>query len=94
MTKRIPKVGEIVLLKGEDTHRGLWRLAKIIDLPERVKNKLRTAKIRMGNQMILERPISHLCPLEISGNDEEEKDEEVTEGIVSFAVEHFYELSL
>ena len=93
-TKRIPKVGEIVLLKDEDTHRDLWRLAKITELPEGVENKIRTAKIRMGNQMILDRPISHLYPLEISGNEEEEKDEEVTEDMVSFAVEHFYEQNL
>lgn len=66
LTRRTPKRGEIVLLQDEQTPRGLWKLAKIVELPKSADNAVRSATILTVNKKLLQRPISQLYPLEIS----------------------------
>ena len=75
LSRRVPKVGEVVLLKDEDSPRGQWRLARIIELPRGAEGKIRTAKIFLSKDIILDRPINHLYPLEIGSEEKEEGEE-------------------
>ena len=87
LSRRVPRIGEIVLLKDEDSPRGHWRLARIIELPKGVEGKIRTAKIFLSKDIILDRPINHLYPLEIPCEENEEGGEmNRNETIVSCAV--------
>ena len=71
--------GDMVILKKEFTKRTFWKLAKVLDLIKGANGEVRAAKIQVssetgkGNDKILLRPLQHLVPLEISSNNEGEK---------------------
>ena len=62
-------VGDIVILKNENTKRCFWKTCKVVELIKGRDNVLRTAKIRVPTEKgttILSRPLRLLIPLEIS----------------------------
>ena len=68
-----PKVGEKVLILGEEKNRGRWKKGKVIRIVKGVDGVARgVILLRKGKQ--LERPIQCVCPLEIrSMKDEPEQ---------------------
>ena len=61
------KVGEVVLIQDDTPHIG-WRLAVIEELIEGKDGLVRAAHIRTA-QGRTNRPISKLCPLEVSSDE-------------------------
>ena len=62
------KQGDIVLVHNEAHPRGLWKIAKIERLLERVVGHVRSAEIRIpykSSNKMLGRPLNRLYPLEI-----------------------------
>ena len=57
--------GDVVLIKGDDKHRGKWNIGIVEELPEGKENEIRTVKLRWRKTYI-ERPIQFLYPLELS----------------------------
>ena len=62
---RQPQIGKIVLVKNEHIPRRAWKLAKVDELILSRDNQVRSVKLQLPNKGILDRPISHLYPLEI-----------------------------
>ena len=63
--KRDLKVDDVVMLIDPDTSRGKWPLARVTKLVTGSDGHVRVADISVG-QKIMRRPISRLCPLELS----------------------------
>ena len=60
----LPKVGEIVLIIGEEKNRAEWKKAKVLRLVKGKDNVVRgIILLHRGNQ--IERPVRSVCPLEI-----------------------------
>ena len=57
--------GDVVLIKGDDKHRGKWNIGIVEELSEGKENEIRTVKLRWRKTYI-ERPIQFLYPLELS----------------------------
>ena len=71
------QVGDIVLVKEENTKRGLWKLAKVEQLLHGKDGQVRGAKIRentKGKPVFINRPIQLLYPLELRSVNENEKE--------------------
>ena len=71
------QVGDIVLVKEENTKRGLWKLAKVEQLLQGSDGQVRGAKIRentKGKPVFINRPIQLLYPLELRSVNENEKE--------------------
>ena len=68
------KVGDVVILKDENTVRNFWKLAKVIELLEGADGIPRAALINVattnGPPKILRRSIRHLIPIEVSETNE------------------------
>ena len=62
--ERIPKIGEVVLMK-EDKPRATWDLARITDLYKSRDNRIRSIEVRKANGNIARRPPQLLVPLEM-----------------------------
>ena len=71
-SKLFPKLNEIVLLEDEFHPRNIWKMAKIVELPNNDPTKVKNVKILMPNKRIISRPINKLYPLEITENNIEE----------------------
>ncbi len=79
--KKIVDVGDLVILKSDQTSRAFWKVAKVEELIPSRDNVVKAAKIRVvsekgGNPTRLRRPIQHLIPLELhsTSKDDTEKD--------------------
>ena len=59
------KVGDVVIVRGDESNRGKWPLGVIADLFEGRDGVVRAAKLRAGKSF-LERPVQHLFPLELA----------------------------
>ncbi|KAI1712841.1 pao retrotransposon peptidase domain-containing protein [Ditylenchus destructor] len=60
-----PKVGEVVLLHDNLRPKNLWKMGRITEVFE-TPNGIRTAKVLMGKDSILTRPVNKLYSLEVS----------------------------
>ena len=80
--KRALWPGDIVVMCGDGSRRGFWRLARIDQLIEGIDEQVRGAAICVSSRgdkrpAILRHPVTHLYPLEINccvGNTEETVD--------------------
>ena len=59
------KVGDVVIVRGDESNRGKWSLGVIADLFEGRDGVVRAVKLRAGKSF-LERPVQHLFPLELA----------------------------
>ena len=66
--KRIPKIGDVVLLK-EKLPRGQWRIGRIFKLIEGRDQLVRLARVRLSSKMILTRALNMLYPIECPDQD-------------------------
>ena len=57
--------GDVVIIKGEEKNRGLWKLGIVEELITGRDGVVRGAKLRAGRSY-LERPVQHLYPMELS----------------------------
>ncbi|KAI1693325.1 hypothetical protein DdX_20728 [Ditylenchus destructor] len=60
-----PKVGEVVLLHDNLRPKNLWKMGRIAQVFE-TPNGIRTAKVFMGKDSILTRPVNKLYSLELT----------------------------
>ena len=75
----IPKLGEIVLVLGEEKNRGKWKKGKVVSHVKGRDGVVRGVTL-LHKGHIIERPLQAVCPLEIrSCIPEEAKDERVEE---------------
>ena len=78
------RIGEIVIIK-DDKPRLLWRKGKINRFLESRDGKVRGAELvvfqpKTKKTCMINRPIQHLVPLEVSDNFEEENDFQIKNG--------------
>ena len=59
------RVGDVVLIKGDSKNRGKWNIGIVLDLHIGKDGEIRAVKLRVRD-LIIERPIQHLYPLELS----------------------------
>ena len=57
-------IRDVVIIKGKEQNRNLWRLGIVIELFKRKNVTVRAAKIRCGKSE-LERAVQHLYPLDL-----------------------------
>ena len=67
------KQGDVVMIKGEEKNRGLWKIGIIERLIPGRDGVVRAVRLRAGKSH-LERPIQHLYPLELQCEVERKKD--------------------
>ena len=69
-------VGDMVILRNDNTRRMFWKLAKGEELLPSSDDVVRSARVRVngegGEPITLRRPIQHLIPLEVKANTREE----------------------
>ena len=69
-------VGDMVILRNDNTRRMFWKLAKVEELLPSSDGVVRSAKVRLngegGKPITLRRPIQHLIPLEVRATTKEE----------------------
>ena len=69
-------VGDMVILRNDNTRRTFWKLAKVEKLLPSSDGIVRSAKVMVngenGKQITLRRPIQHLIPLEVKAGTTEE----------------------
>ena len=58
-------IGDVVLIKGDDKHRGKWNIGIVEELYKGKDNVIRAVKLR-SRKTYIERPIQSLYPLELS----------------------------
>ena len=58
-------IGDVVLIKGDDKHRGKWNIGIVEELFEGKDNVIRAVKLR-SRKTHIERPVQFLYPLELS----------------------------
>uniref|UniRef100_A0A1I7XIY5 DUF5641 domain-containing protein n=1 Tax=Heterorhabditis bacteriophora TaxID=37862 RepID=A0A1I7XIY5_HETBA len=63
--RKIPEIGEIVIIQHDLLPRGSWQLGRIVEVIESADNLIRSAKVITKKGKITHRPISKLIPLEI-----------------------------
>lgn len=75
------KVGQMVIVRDENTAPGRWPLGSIAEVHKGKDGKVRVATVKVAKQKgLLKRPIHKLCPLEIFANGgEKEADIEVSQ---------------
>ena len=73
---RIPRVGEVVIIKEEGLPRGRWKLAKIKNLiKSELDGLIRAVNLVMANGKTIKRPVRFIYPMEGNiCNDESEYD--------------------
>ncbi|EYC15188.1 hypothetical protein Y032_0037g3370 [Ancylostoma ceylanicum] len=74
-TTSTPRIGEIVIIEQDLIPRGNWVYGKILSLIPSADGLIRSAKILMPNQKVLQRPLNKIFPLEISSGPETENEE-------------------
>ena len=65
----VPKAGDVVIVRGDEKNRGKWKLAIITSLFPGTDGIIRAVELRTKNVM-LQRPVQLLYPLELSCDDE------------------------
>ena len=69
-------VGDMVILRNDNTRRMFWKLAKVGELLPSSDGVVRSAKVKVngegGKPITLRRPIQHLIPLEVRATTKEE----------------------
>lgn len=68
LTKREPRLKEVVLIMDKEQPRGTWKLGIIEDIKAGMREKIRKATVRMANNRKSVRPINALIPLEVTGH--------------------------
>ena len=68
-TGRIPKIGEVVLLKGDTKDKAKWKLGRVVRNVTGNDGVVRGLKLKLGNGYIVERPLQLVCDLELGGED-------------------------
>ena len=58
-------IGDVVLIKGDEKHRGKWNIGIVEELYEGKDNVIRAVKLR-SRKTHIERPVQFLYPLELS----------------------------
>ena len=66
-TKFRPKAGDTVIVNTENKNPGRWLLAIVDELYPGKDGIIRVVQVKTASR-ILERPVQHLCPLELSCN--------------------------
>ena len=64
---RLPEIGEIALVVGEEKNRGHWMKGKVEKLIKGKDNVVRGVTLRHKRHLI-ELPLQAVCPLEISSD--------------------------
>ena len=72
------KIGDVMLIKGDDKNRGHWKLGIVKELITGRDGVIRGAKLRAGNA-ILERAVQHLYPMELQCDDALEKEDHASQ---------------
>jgi len=75
---RLPKVGEIVIIKDDFSPRRTWKLARIKEIIFSKDNCVRSAVVQLPNKNIISRAINHLFPLEVPPVASDEEIQELT----------------
>ena len=75
---QLSRVGEVVLVLGEEKNRGLWKKGKVVRLISGKDGVVREVVLRHKGHEI-ERPIQLVCPLEIRSSVDEEPEVHVPE---------------
>ena len=57
------KVNDVVVVASNDTPRGQWPLARVMEVYPGKDNHVRVVKLRLATGKSLVRPIAKLCPL-------------------------------
>jgi hypothetical protein len=68
--RRNLQAGDLVMVAEENVHRSQWPLARVVEVHTGKDNRVRSAKVKMRSTMLV-RPITKLCLLEQSSDDEE-----------------------
>ena len=64
-SQRLPKTGDVVLVKDDNLPRAAWRLGKILDLVQGRDGRVRSAEVLLPEHTRISRAINFLYPLEI-----------------------------
>ena len=67
--KRNVKLGDIVLIVDQDSPRGSWPMAKVIETFPDKWGFVRRAKLQTATRTVLERPVQKMCLLLEMDND-------------------------
>ena len=70
LSHEVPKCGDVVLVK-DNLPRGTWKIGKIIELNESKDKVIRSAKVKLSSQKVLNRPLSLLYPIECDSAESE-----------------------
>ena len=74
--RRKPELGEIVIVKEENQHRGRWKIAKVQRLIiSEIDNKHRAVQLLLPSRLMIKRPFKFIYSIEMNDetNIEEEK---------------------
>ena len=82
---KVPKEGDIVLVKDDNMARSRWKLGKILHLRAGLDGEVQSAEILLPNHMVITRVVNFLYPLELPTFQEEnihnqERDEKINRG--------------
>ncbi|RCN27800.1 hypothetical protein ANCCAN_26463, partial [Ancylostoma caninum] len=67
--KKLPQVGDVVLIRQENTARSMWPMGLVLELYRSKDGLSRSARLRMGTKNIVERSVNQLVPLEVTAVD-------------------------
>ena len=62
--ERVPKVGELVILKEDKQPRGSWKICKVTDVHKGRDGKIRSVELLKPNKQMIRRPPQLFIPLE------------------------------
>jgi hypothetical protein len=74
--RRLPQVGEVVLVDGTPKSRSKWQIARINELIESHDGQVRSAKVLIPSGKIVARPLNLLYPLEVDPQDQSESNQQ------------------
>ena len=63
--KLVLKIGDVVLIQGDQRNRGKWNIGVVVKLIKGRDGEIRAARLKTGKSYI-ERAIQQLCPMELS----------------------------
>ena len=64
-SSKVPRIGEVVLLRDDERPRGVWNLARVLETYESSDGQIRSVKVITPEGRSLMRPVNHLLCLEI-----------------------------
>ena len=74
--ENIVSLGDIVIVKNEQTKRSFWKVAKVVELIPSRDGKIRSVKLKVATEngtTYLVRPLQCLVPLEVKSNVDEKR---------------------